>query len=609
MLGRFLIILFIVVAAFPVCISEAQTRRAFIVGVGEYDQLTDLQKTNGDARGYAELFGVEFGFSITTLEQTRKKRRDFIARFDSFVSSVQSGDEIVFVFSGHGWSANGDNYLSFSDAPTRVSEAVLKAETVALEQYVMARLRARSPKLILAIIDACRNENYGSLTRSTGRLTKGIGRMSPEEGELILYSAGAGEESLDRLSDTDDSSPYSVFTRELLPRLREASDRPLAQIADETRAAVQSLAKTVKHDQRPEMMLGIGLNYCFSGTCTIATAEPETVEVPILSSDQGVALAEAISYDLAPEPSIAQKIEVFETFVRRFPQAAQQNSYIRNRLNDLNAQALPLGVSAPFVSPSRQVGSVFRDTLSIGGEGPEMVVIPSGSFTMGSPSGESGRGANEGPLRDVAIDYTFAVGKFELTWSDWDLCVSDGGCDGSGPEGAGGDEGWGKGSRPVINVDWNDAQSYADWLSVQTGESYRLLSEAEWEYVARAGTEGRFGWGDGDPTCRQGARNGANYRSCRSNRTEPVGYSSANGFGLHDLHGNVLEWVEDCYEDTYSGAPIDGSARTACSGSSRRVLRGGSWFNIPQNLRSALRIRSFPADRDDNVGFRLARTL
>ncbi len=173
---------------------------------------------------------------------------------------------------------------------------------------------------------------------------------------------------------------------------------------------------------------------------------------------------------------------------------------------------------------------------------------------------------------------------------------------------AGGDEGWGKGSRPVINVSWEDAQAYVQWLSRKTGERYRLLSEAEWEYVARAGTSTRFSWGDGDPTCSRGAWNGANFTSCTSYRTEPVGYSAANAFGVHDLHGNVYEWVEDCYQDSYSGAPSDGSARTV-SNCSRRVFRGGSWYDAPQILRSAYRIRNYPTVRFSDRGFRVARTL
>ena len=265
----------------------------------------------------------------------------------------------------------------------------------------------------------------------------------------------------------------------------------------------------------------------------------------------------------------------------------------------------PVVQSTPTPQPTRTpdryaVGSTFTDCTGC----PEMVVLPSGSFQMGSNDGES----DEKPVHTVRIGNKFAVSKFEITWSQWETCVSAGGCDGAGPQGSGGDNGWGKGSRPVIEVDWNDAQAYARWLSSKTGQNYRLLSEAEWEYAARAGTITKYSWGDQGPTCSRGARNGANYSSCSSDSTEPVGLSAANAFGLHDMHGNVWEWTQDCWNDSYSGAPANGDAWEA-GDCSRRVLRGGSWVNLPRGLRSAYRGGFSTVGRYYIVGFRLARTL
>ncbi len=277
----------------------------------------------------------------------------------------------------------------------------------------------------------------------------------------------------------------------------------------------------------------------------------------------------------------------------------------------LNHRAPAPSVTEVATSPpaasggARAAGSVFRDSLRSGGEGPEMVVVPAGSFTMGSPSNEAGRGSDEGPQRTVSIPRAFAVGRYEVTWDDWAACVRGGGC-ASNPNPS--DQGWGRGRRPVINVSWNDAQEYVRWLSSQTGETYRLLSEAEWEYAARAGSTGRYAWGDQEPTCSTSAANGANYSACSDNRTHAVGSYRANRFGLHDMHGNVWEWVEDCYADSYSGAPTNGSARTS-GDCSRRVLRGGSWVVNPQLLRSANRIRNAPSNRYVVSGFRLARTV
>ncbi|MGF1453784.1 MAG: SUMF1/EgtB/PvdO family nonheme iron enzyme [Alphaproteobacteria bacterium] len=257
-------------------------------------------------------------------------------------------------------------------------------------------------------------------------------------------------------------------------------------------------------------------------------------------------------------------------------------------------------------------GSVFRDPLSSGGEGPQMVVIPAGPFTMGSPPGEAGRNDDEGPQRRVTIARPFALGRYEVTWAEWAACVADGGCDNGPVEKAGGDNGWGKGTRPVINVSWDDAQAYVRWLNTQVeGEPYRLPTEAEWEYAARAGTTTRFSWGDQDPVCDEAAPNGANFTACTDNRTRPVGSFPANPFGLHDMHGNVWGWVQDCWHGNYNGAPTDGSARMAANGGdcSRRVRRGGSWGNFPQDLRSADRSWFNPSGRIYSVGFRVARTL
>ena len=243
-------------------------------------------------------------------------------------------------------------------------------------------------------------------------------------------------------------------------------------------------------------------------------------------------------------------------------------------------------------------GRVFRDCE----ECPEMVVVPAGSFTMGAPSREEGRDSDEGPQHTVTIRAPFAVGKYEVTFLEWDGCVAAGGCGHRAD-----DEGWGRGRRPVMNVSWEDARSYVRWLSGKTGKRYRLLSEAEWEYAARAGTRTRYHWGD------RVGRNRANCDGCGSrwddDRTAPVGSFPANGFGLHDVHGNVWEWVEDCRHDDYAGAPLDGSAWTAGGECGRRVLRGGSWFNVPRNLRSAFRYRGSAGFRNFNLGFRVARTL
>ena len=244
----------------------------------------------------------------------------------------------------------------------------------------------------------------------------------------------------------------------------------------------------------------------------------------------------------------------------------------------------------------QRVGRSFRDCAKC----PQMVVVPSGSFTMGSLSGEEGRNNDESPQHVVRIDYRFAVGVYEVTFAEWDACVNAGGCREYIPD----DEGWGRGNRPVINVSWEDAQSYVRWLSARTGHKYGLLSESEWEYVARAGTTTVYSWSDNI------GRTRANCDGCGSQwdgeKTAPVGSFSANAWGVHDMHGNVWEWIEDCYNDSYMGAPPDGSAWKS-GNCSKRVLRGGSWFSDPRDLRSAIRYRSSKITRHIIDGFRVAR--
>lgn len=255
-------------------LDAASNKRAFVVGVNEYEHLSQLRNPVRDAAGYEGLFRDKLGYQVSR-PTGDLKRRNFVAAFDEFTLSIAPGDEVAFVFSGHGWSNGGENYLSFSDAPRGVSEAVLRSETIALRQYVMSRLRARNPKLLIAIIDACRDEQYDSLTKSGGALEKGFVRIDAKEGELILYSAGEGQTSLDRLHH-DDQSPYSVFTRALLPRLSD-TNKPLARIANETRAEVKLMAATVNHSQVPVMMLGLDIDYCLSGECVDAPSLSEKV--------------------------------------------------------------------------------------------------------------------------------------------------------------------------------------------------------------------------------------------------------------------------------------------------------------------------------------------
>ena len=257
------------------------------------------------------------------------------------------------------------------------------------------------------------------------------------------------------------------------------------------------------------------------------------------------------------------------------------------------------------------IGSYFKDC-----EGdevcPQMVAIPRGSFTMGSPApgrepGEEDRDDDEGPQFEVTIGYSLAVGVYEVTFDEWYACVDDGGCYEFYPN----TYGWGAGRRPVIDVTWLGAQSYVEWLSEKTGKPYRLLSESEWEYAARAGTTTPFHFGEtidpGQANYRGTGSYGGGPTGIYRQQTVEVGSFPGNAFGLHDMHGNVWEWVQDCYVNNYESSPEDGSAIEGEN--CHRVIRGGSWHHSPHESRSAERYRLRVNADDSDVGFRVARTL
>jgi formylglycine-generating enzyme required for sulfatase activity len=241
-------------------------------------------------------------------------------------------------------------------------------------------------------------------------------------------------------------------------------------------------------------------------------------------------------------------------------------------------------------TPASSVGEVFRDCSDC----VELVVVPAGSFEMGTSA------EYENPVRKVTIAKPFAIGRYEITFDEWDKCVDEGGCKHRGD-----DRDWGRGKRPAINLSWLDAKEFTAWLSKKTEKVYRLPSEAEWEYAARAGTATPYWWG------REVGKGQANCRECATGETAktlPVGSFKANAFGLFDTAGNAAEWVEDCWNDNYRGAPANGTAWT--SGQCRlRVLRGGAFDSQSKYLRSMARFRYDNDVRYVANGFRVVREL
>ena len=243
-------------------------------------------------------------------------------------------------------------------------------------------------------------------------------------------------------------------------------------------------------------------------------------------------------------------------------------------------------------------GAVFRDCTDC----PALVVVPAGRFAMGAPDGDPEATAHERPQRAVTIARPFALGRTEVTAAEYAACAADGGCPNRGEHAP-----WGAGRFPAVKVEWRDARAYAAWLARKTGKDYRLPSEAEWEYAARAGSARRYVWGDGP------GRNRANCDGCGSawdnRQAAPAGSFPANGFGLHDMLGNVWEWTEDCWSPTLADVPADGGARPAAAPCAGRVLRGGSFDLPPARIRVTSRSSSDAEVGEIFIGFRVARGL
>ena len=432
-------------------------------------------------------------------------------------------------------------------------------------RWVLSRMEAAGNALNVVILDACRNNPFRSGFRSGLR---GLTRMPAPTGSLIAYSAGPGQAAED---GDGRNSPYTLALAEAL----EAPGLKVEEVFKRVRNTVRK--RGVQQTPWEESSL-MGDFYFRAGASAAASAASDRQSESSLEGRAKAAFEGAKFVH-----TIAAYRLVVEQFPGHFYAALAQ------------AQIDKMTGGGPRPSDPAAPGRRFRDC-----EGrwcPELVVVPAGSFMMGSPASEEGRRNAEGPVHRVTIERPFAVGVYEVTFAEWDACVSGDGCGGYRP----GDEGWGRGNRPVVNVSWNHAQAYLEWLSSKMEKKYRLLSESEWEYVARAGTKTAYHFGTGISLGQ------ANYDRWNG-KTVPVGSYPPNAFGLHDVHGNVSEWVEDCWNTSYQGALTDGSA-WKIGNCSERVQRGGSSSSTPKTLRSAFRHKSATGARYVNVGFRIARTL
>lgn len=603
--------------------ATAEKRVALVVGNNSYASLPasmQLRNAVSDARAMRDTLQ---GLGFDVLYGENLDRRALVERLFDLTARLSPGDVAFFFFAGHGVSLSGANYLLPTDVPApratgRAEEGRL-AELALAESQIIDRLAGAGARVAIVVLDACRDNPLQTADRRSVGITRGLAEKVPPRGIFSIYSAGFGQAALDRLGD-DDRHPNSVFTRVFVEKLKTPG-LELRAVAQETRRTVATLAERAGHDQFPAYYDQIvGGDIYLAGPPRGASQEASPAPAPARSED-------AVFWSTIRESKVAA---LFEEFLRQFPNSPHAGE-ARARLRSLQSTAVVAPPVAPPVPqetrPQPTVGtlppsSVVANPLNAAQERqlkpkslfkecptcPEMVVVPAGEFIMGSPSREEGRDEDEGPLRRVTLQAPFAVGRFAVTFEEWDTCVADGGCNRHRPS----DQGWGRGRRPVINVSWGDTQAYVAWLSQKTGKTYRLLTEAEREYVTRAGTRTPFWWGstittdqanyDGNYSYRDGPRGQARQQ------TVPVDSFGPNPFGLYQVHGNVWEWAEDCWNETLRATPADGSASTD-GDCSRRVLRGGAWLNGPALLRPASRDSLPSSESGRHIGFRVARTV
>ena len=598
---------------------------ALVVGNDDYAGVSPLENAVNDARAVASAL-EDVGFAVERLENTKKEALE--TALAAFAGSLRGNDVALFYFAGHGMEVDSVNYLIPTDFDAQNAAGVRFDAVSALDVQEMLQ----GARVAMLVFDACRNNPYRGF-RDAG------GGLAPMEarGTLIAYAAGAGELAADAAPGADNG----LFTSKFV----EALGEPDLTASDLFRRVRREVFAASNEEQWPAVYDDLLADFVFrpsagggypaSAAAAGGGAGPAAGGGPAAAVGGGGASAAAAA--LQAETALWQSIESRPTLAKYEAYLSQYPNGTFAALARLEAAALradPPGASgrppsrpaAADPRPARRAGERFRDCA----ECPELVVVPAGSFMMGSPSSEDGRFENEGPQRRVTIPSPLAVGVYEVTRGEFGRFVSATGHATGGRCYSYEDGSWGwldgRGWRdpgfaqtddhPVVCVSWEDAQAYVRWLSRETGARYRLLSESEWEYAARGGTASSRYWGSsssGQCVHVNGADSSSSLGwgvSCSdgSARTARGGSYTSNGFGLYDVLGNVSEWVEDCWHGDYAGAPSGGSAWTSGGDCSLRVLRGGSWHSSPRDLRSAHRVR-YTAGRFGLSGFRVSRTL
>lgn len=656
----------IVTAALAGSTALAETRLALLIGNQDYPtEVGELSRTHQDVRVLAAaLEGV--GFDVAPLyDADEHEMEDALDDFEQSINDAAEADENViafFYFSGHGASTIDDgehrNFLIPAKARVRNASQLIR-RGMRLDRIIRG-LGATRARTVFVVSDACRN----TLAPGFGKGEKGFAPLVSRPGMFIASSTYPGETAPDD----------GAFADALAQRIRAPGQHAERAFL----LAFRDVAEIRAGYRLPTMSPALLEDFCFNGcpdafdgpgvavvpqACTDETArqlwndlrESEAIEdlegfaslchgapQAMLASNRAGRLRaqRAAVSDEATQPGggaadgwspgeaehkVAQRalrrLRLYDGQIDGVWGGDSQDALRRfqhdlgfspadGALTRASLQALMTAEPAPAASAAGAAHAmdfgVFRDCPAC----PQMVALPAGSFAMGSPEQETFREYNEGPVRTVSVG-RFAIGQTEVTFAHWDACLADGGCGGYRPD----DRGWGRGDRPVVLVSWHDAQAFVAWLNSKVGGApYRLPSEAEWEYAARAGRSSGAFWTGGrigpsqanfDAThSYDGSRTGDFRRRTLAARSLP-----ANPWGLYEILGNAREWVIDCWHRRYDGAPTGSSPWLAEDGGDcdRATPKGGGWLDHPRSLRIANRYGAARAQRSQVIGFRVAR--
>ena len=594
---RFTLLLLALCLAWSSHAQQREQRVALVIGNAAYPS-APLRNPVNDAKDMADKLR---GLGFVVIERSNLGIKQIGSTLREFRAKLVPGGVALVYYAGHGLQIKGENYLPAVDAEIAGEEDVSN-QSLAIRQ-IMDVLTDAKTRLNLVFLDACRNNPYARTFRNAN---EGLSKVAAPSGTLISFATRPGSVAADGVGRN------GLYTGALLQQM----GNPNQSIEQVLKRVVTAVKAGSRNQQEPWMEGSIEGEFCF-GDCGRANQPPVVVAQASNTSDDrffwesvkdtkdanelkaylnkfpGGLFAELAGIRLRGlEQAAADRIAAEASQRAALERAAAEAAVKEQQRLAMEAQAKEQArvaaeaaqkLAAARLAALPQPGQIIKDCADC----PEMVVIPAGSFEMGSYEN-----ADERPVHRVYVP-SFLIGKAEVTQGQWKAVM------GSNPSSFGscGDD------CPVEKVSWNEAQEFAQRLSQKTGKPYRLPSEAEWEYAARAGSSSKWSFGDSEYP-----GDYAWFSANNQGKTQRVAQKRPNAFGLFDTHGNVWEWVQDCWHDNYSGAPTDGSAWTTGCSNSSRVLRGGSWGYDPAGLRSAIRSRNAPDLRGSVNGLRLART-